>query len=458
MTHPVENVPVKEMPAAAAEMRTRRAIRLRLMRGISGTFGLKVISVLLALLTSIFLTRILGAKGYGDYAYAVTWLKSLVIIGVVGSDQLLVRELAVSSTTAKWGQMRGLLRFANLSGLVASLVLVAIVLGVGALLLDGDPVTRTSFFIAVGILPVAALSRLRQGALRGLDHAVLSQLPEMLIQPALILALFAGAHWVIGERFSAISATGLHAVAVLVAFLFGAALLRWKLPASVREADFSFHTRVWFRSALPLLLVGGMNVINVRIDTIMLGALRSTEEVGIYAVVTRGAEFVSFPLLATNAVMAPTIAALYAQGKMERLQRFVVNGARIAFGAAALIAAGLIGFSALFLSLFGPEFVVGRPILVIMCLAQLFNVGIGAVGLILMMTGYERDVARGVGLGAVMNFGLNILLVPRWGLIGAAAATTTALVVWNSVLVWYVFRRLGLYATVFGRFNRPRKA
>lgn len=448
-------------PKQAALPRTRSgpapSMRRRLLRGATGTFGLKVASVVLALATSMVLTRLLGAKGYGDYAYATTWLKSLVIIGVVGSDQLLVRELAVRTTLADWTHMRGLLRFANVSGLIASVVLAVVAALVAALLFDNDPVARACFLIAVAILPVATLSRLRQGALRGLDHAVLSQLPEMLIQPLLIVLFIVGAGWVLGSGFSAVTATMLHAVGVVVAFACGALLLRAKLPQSVRQAQLAFDTPAWLRSALPLLLVGGMNVINVRIDTIMLGALRGTEEVGIYAVVTRGAEFVSFPLLATNAVMAPTIAALYAQGEMARLQRFVVNGARMAFAGSAAIAAALIGFGALFLGLFGPEFGVGRPILTILSLAQLFNVGVGAVGLMLMMTGHERDVARGVALGAAINFTLNLLLVPRWGLLGAAAASTTALLTWNSILVWFVYRRLGVHSTIFGRFRPPSR-
>jgi O-antigen/teichoic acid export membrane protein len=103
-----------------------------------------------------------------------------------------------------------------------------------------------------------------------------------------------------------------------------------------------------------------------------------------------------------------------------------------------------------FLNIFGQDFVDGKGALIILSVGRLLNVAFGSVGAIMIMTGHEREAAFGVGVSAVANVMLNATLIPKWGINGAALATTISLILWNVTLCTYVFRRLGINATILG--------
>jgi O-antigen/teichoic acid export membrane protein len=88
--------------------------------------------------------------------------------------------------------------------------------------------------------------------------------------------------------------------------------------------------------------------------------------------------------------------------------------------------------------------------LVLLALAQLFFAATGFAGTVLVMTGNESWLVRGVVVGAVTNIGLNALLIPPFGLNGAAAATAIAMTAMNVCLVVFARRRAGVSATPFG--------
>jgi O-antigen/teichoic acid export membrane protein len=115
-----------------------------------------------------------------------------------------------------------------------------------------------------------------------------------------------------------------------------------------------------------------------------------------------------------------------------------------------LVTAGAALLGRWFLGLFfGVEFVAAYTPLMILLIGQFVNSATGAVWFLLNMTGHERETARGLAVSAVLNLMLNLLLTPPFGIIGAAVATTTALITWNVLLWWAVRKRLGINSLVF---------
>ena len=78
----------------------------------------------------------------------------------------------------------------------------------------------------------------------------------------------------------------------------------------------------------------------------------------------------------------------------------------------------------------------------ILVLGQLVNVGSGSVALLLNMTGYEWDTAKGVGIAAGVNFVLSLLLIPIVGIEGAAMANAVSVAVWNILMAGWVYKKL----------------
>ncbi|MGF1512406.1 MAG: flippase [Elainellaceae cyanobacterium] len=416
----------------------------------TGTFCLKISLIGLSFATSIYIARLLSVSDYGLYNYAMAWLMLLQIPSSLGIDLLLGRELAAYRVKSDLESIRGMLRWSNrivlLTSSIISIVAICLLL---VIQYEANSQNFYAISLALAMLPIMALTKLRQGAMRGFDKVVKGQLPETFIQPVLfILILLASSllisksltpHWIIGLRF----------ISVAIAFAYGIFCLNQAIPDNVKTARPKYKSKRWLSSVIPFMFISCAHIINSRTDTIMLGALTGTEAVGIYTVASRGAELATFGLVAINMSLGPKVVAIYSKGNRENLQKLITNSTRMIMGITIPIVICLILLGTTFLQLFGTEFVQGKTALTILSIGQLVNAFCGSSGVILSMTGHERDSATGIGLSAILNVILNSALIPRYGLEGAAAASAISLVFWNIFLVTRVKQRLKINSTFF---------
>lgn len=420
-----------------------------LVSGTAGTAGLRAVSTGLAFATSVVLARLLGPSGYGAYAYVIALLYLLSIPASLGTSKLLVRNVSAYMARADHKLTAGLLKRSDQLVLSASLALALVSYAVSAAISE-DPasVTTRCFWMVLPALPLLVLTRTKQAALQGLKRVVRGQLAENVVVPGLFL-LFVGIWWFAPwTELEPITTIGLYVIAVGAGLITALYLLRKHLPAEVEASEARYATREWLQSAIPLFMVAGLHVVNSRTDVVMLGALKEAEAVGVYNVAARGAEFVVFFMTAADRAFGPTVSSLYEMGERDRLQRLVTTLAQAVLLLSLPIAACFILFGDWILDfVYGPSYMAGHVALAILSGANLVAVAFGAVSLLLMMTGYEREAAIGVGVSAVLNIVLNAVLIPPYGIAGAAAATGTSLVVWNAVFAIVAYRRVGLNPT-----------
>jgi len=424
-------------------------------RGTAGLFASRVCFTGLMFGVNVILARVLGRGGYGSYAYALAWVVLLGVPGILGTDQLLVREVAVYRTRGAWGLMRGFLRRANEAVLVVSVALAAIAAVIARVLArEGNSESLMVFCVALLLLPLITLTRVRQAALQGLNILVVGQLPETLVQPSVFLVLLGVTYWRLGRHLTPGWAMGMNVAATGAAFVVGAVLLRKYLPATAKGAEVAYPDWGWLRSALPLMFLSSVAVIYGQADLLILGALKGAKAVGVYGVADRGADLLAFVFTAAISAMAPTIASLYARGDLEALQIMVTKLVRVTLALSVPVAIAFIGFAYwVLLWIYGAEYVAGQRALAILSVGQLVNVAMGPVGMLLIMTGHEKDATWSIGISALVNVGLNFALVPKWGLEGAAFSAASSMVLWNCLMARAVHKRFGIHSTVLGRIS-----
>jgi O-antigen/teichoic acid export membrane protein len=242
---------------------------------------------------------------------------------------------------------------------------------------------------------------------------------------------------------------GLHIVTFIALGIAATGLMRRRWPEGLAEAKPDYEVRPWLAMALPSIFIAGMGVLQNSIDRVMIGSLLNTDLSGIYNAATRTATLVAFGLQAVNAMLAPMVSGMHSTGDTRQLQRVLRMAAWGLFSYTALGSVALIAFGPWVLALFGEEFAAGYAPLVIMVLAQTVNATCGSVGLLLQMTGHQRKVATVLAVTAVLNVALNVVLIPRFGMNGAAAATGITMVVWNLTMLVIVKRVLNLNPTIF---------
>jgi len=400
----------------------------------------------------IILARLLGAHGYGVYAYAFAIMNLLLVAADAGVPVLLMREIAISQEREEWGLLRGVLIRSGQFVLLASIIIT--IIGILVLWFMADRMTQdqiyTTLFMLL-MLPLATIGKAVIYSMRGLQRVVISQMVELVLRPMLVLLIVAGVFFAFPALRQPQIAMAAQLGAVLTMLIVGIWALRRFLPQAVSTSTAEYRGRQWLKSTLAFVLIGGAGIIYSQADIIMLGWFGSSADVGIYRVAVQGAALVSFGLQAATAVGTSQIARLHAQGDMVRLQRLVTYSTRIIFLTAVAIALvfmlesrAILGF------VFGSEFTAGQFPMIILIIAQLVIAFMGLVGPLLTMTGYERLLSKAYWFSAMLNVVLNLILIPLFGAVGAALATALSLCVWSIFLAFVAIKRLRINVMPFG--------
>lgn len=181
-----------------------------------------------------------------------------------------------------------------------------------------------------------------------------------------------------------------------------------------------------------------------RTGLLLLGIFLAADQVGIYSIAVATASFVPTLLVALNSIFGPVIADLHARRQTELLQRLFQTSTKWCFSLTWPLVAVIVFFSRDLMGLFGASFEAGAPVLALLALAQLVNVAVGSVGNLLVMSGHQRLEIFNSVLMAALTLPLSVVLIPRWGMLGAAVALASGMAGANLLRAWLVWRHLGL--------------
>ena len=407
--------------------------------------GLVGLNLVIAVVTA----RALGPEGFGVFASGLAVANVLTIPAVMGIDRVVIRDVARHHDQDMPARARGLLRHTTrlvlaISTVVAIIALVALAARPDLFL---DPV---AIAVAVGLMPVFALTRMRHASLVGLGRVVAAQLPEALVRPVIYLALITAA-LLAGADVPAALALAMYLVAAAAAYLCGALVQRRVAATTLPGRDVEAPPPGWWREAVPLTFVSGSGTVIANVPTIAVAAWSGPSDAAFVAIAQRAASLQVLALGAVNAVIGPVVARLAGRGDRASLQRLMTRSARRAFVATLGIVAVMVLFSREMLALFGDAFGGAYPPFLLLSAGQLVNAASGSVGTLLIMSGRSGSAAVGFGLGAGTTVLLSLLLIPPAGAWGAAAATAAGVAAWNVSHVVVARARLGIDPTVFGR-------
>ena len=430
-----------------------------LARGVVGALLVQGGGALLILLSEIVLARLLGVTQFGIYATVTAWMFMLVLLGTLGFNHALLRYVPTYIASESWGLLRGILKRTARWTLVASLAIVAatllVVWGGQHFMAAG---IALAFTVALIGLPLQVLSGLRQATLRGLQQIARALLPEYIVRPLILLLLcliVASA----SAGMDAVMALALNLLAIGVAFLIGALWQRRYLPNEATRYEPVYQDREWREVAWPLfMLVGLATVESSRTDIMLLGVLVNADAAGIYAASNRLAEIVLFVIASMNAAAAPMMARLHATGQRPELQSLVSMATLGVLAMALPLSCVLLLFGEPILQWFGAAFAAGYLPLVVLLASQLVVALAGSVMLLLTLTGYQTNAAKFMAWGVALKLLLAFILIPIFGMLGAAISTLCGALLWNMSMLVSVRRNMGVDPSIVGLFSHYWKS
>ena len=395
----------------------------------------------------------MGPERFGIYSYVFALTTILAIPAQMGLPRLVVRETSRAHVHEDWARMLGVWRWAGASALILSSVVSGVAIGCAIFARNEfESSELETFYWGLALMVLIALSRIRGAVLEGLRRVVLGQVADNVVRPFSFIVMVVVFVSVFSDgELSSAAAMALHVVAAGLALAVGTWYMTRNYPAGIRVVPAPIYEgRDWFSATLPLALVSALQQVNTYADIVMLGIFSSAEDVGAYRLAAQGGMLVVFGLQIVSMFLAPYISRIHAQNDIIRLQMLATWAARFSLVIALLAVVILWGWGGyLLVWFFGEQYLVAYEPMMLLALGQAINAFFGPTGVILSMTGYAQDAARGVAVAAVCNIVLNLILIPCFGMVGAATATAVTLAIWNFLLWGSVRRRLGISCTPF---------
>lgn len=420
---------------------------VEVVSGASVAFALKMGGAVLTFCFNLLLARTLGAEGVGIYFLAMTVTIIATVFGRMGLDNALLRFTAANVAVNNWSAVKGLYLKGMSSAIVAS-TLSAVVMFLTAPLL-AEVVFRKSELVvpmrwmALAVVPMTLLI-LHAEMLKGLKRIRDSLLIFGVGVPAISLIgiyILAGVYGVNGAVWAYI-------IAVVLVALFGALLWRLATP-KLRDIKGHFNRGELFKSSRPLFWIDLLTMTINWTAIFSLGIWGTKEEVGVFGIAFRIAMLMSFILFAVNSIVAPKFAEMYKRGDIEALASTARSAAKMMIIMASPLLLIFLFLPEWVMGIFGEEFKGGAILLIVLAVGQFVNIAAGPVAYMLMMSGNEHVLRINVLFIAGVSIVLNVILVPSFGSLGAAIATTICLASMNLISVYFVWRRLNICVIPF---------
>jgi len=391
---------------------------------------------------NVLLARMLGASGTGVYFLALTVATIASVAGRFGLDNALLRFVAANAAQEKWGAVADLHKKGMGITLVLSSVMAVLTF------FAARPLALHVFSDAQLILPLKlmaasivpfSLLKLYSELLRALK-----KIKEAVFIQDMALPLFsAPILLILGKAYGATGAAAAYTVSTLILLLL--AIWLWKRATpELHGASGHFDTGLLLQTSRPLFWVAMLHIAMAWTDTLLLGIWLDNRAVGIYGIAMRVSVMISFVLVSVNSIIAPKFAALHADGAMRELGDLARRAARLMAGVTLPFFLLFLLFPKWVLAIFGDDFGAGATVLAILSVGQFVNVATGSVGYLLIMSGHEKLIRNNTIISAALNLVLNVLLIPRFGIVGAAIASATSLAALNLISAAMVYSSLSI--------------
>jgi O-antigen/teichoic acid export membrane protein len=413
-------------------------------------FLIRVVAAALAYVSQIALARWMGTYEFGIYVYVWTWallIGNIADAGLANAAQRFIPEYTERKNFAALrGYIAGSRRLAL--GLATALAVVAaLAITLGAPLIDNAAIIP--LYLACLCLPVYAFQSVQDGIARCYNWTVVGQLPTFVIRPVLLLAMM-GAAYATGLPTNATTAVICTVASFWLIGIIQTVLLNRRLAATVADGERSFETRRWLATSLPIITVVGFYVMLTYVDVLILQIYRPPDSVAYYHAATKTLALVAFVYFSVSAATAHRFSEYHAAGDRARLTAFLASAVRWTFWPSLALMVVLLALGRPLLALFGSDFAAAYPLMFLLAIGLMARASVGPSERLLSMLGEQRACAIAYACAFAFNLAACLLLIPSFGAVGAAVATSLALIV-ESVLLFVIVKwRLGVHAFIWG--------
>ncbi len=419
-----------------------------LLKGGVSAFSVRLIGYGFNYLFTFLVSRFYGPGGLGTLSIYQTVMQVFSGISKLGFNTLLLRYVAFFSAKNKWDLIKDLyyksLKLTVLIGLISSTVLFfgSDIIAQKFLL---KPTLGIYFRFGAFILLPWILMEIHNDAIRGMKLLFASSFLNQVLLFIIACLAFGISLFFPHNKFVPVVAYSVGMVVTAITSIFWW-LKKAKLPQKIAE-----HVNFREMSGIAFILFSTTMLYMIRgwVETFLIGRYGTTGDLGVYKLALKIATITAVTLNALILSLQPKIAELHGKNDIKKLADIVQNSTAIIFWTSTPILLCFMLIPSFFMGLFGAPFKHGSTILMILTIGQFINAATGPVSNVLMLAGKHKESRNIVLVATLICSGLYFLLIPRYGILGAAWVNVIGFILFNVVPFFYVKYYFGFYTFSF---------
>ncbi|MFC7213390.1 oligosaccharide flippase family protein [Saliphagus sp. GCM10025334] len=416
---------------------TDQAVR-NIFKGAGLVYSGLVLEMLFAFVAQVLAARYLSVGGFGGITTGTAILNIGAIFGSVGLGRGLTRYLPRQNDVDRRSSAQVALFITAPVSIILGL-LVAFNAEVIATQIFGDPTVIVSVQIFGATIPFAALLTVGIGGIRGQQRAREHVYIENILRPTLRFGLIiAAVLYGLGQAAFASAYAIPYAIGAVVALYYFLTAVPGSLSTFIINRG---QAEELLRFSLPFTITSATSFIYRSSDIFLVLYFLNSTAVGIYGVAYAAAQLVSIVSTAFNYLGEPVASKVESNSGLTDMFRVHQSILRWSLIASVPIIVPFVFFPVEFIStVYRAEYASGASTLLILTIGFGIHNVLSTKANILSALGKSTELAVNNTLAAVTNIGLNILLIPSWGIVGAAVATVVAYLLRDLMMileVWY---------------------
>lgn len=411
-----------------------------------------IIDNLLGISNQFLLGRFLGPESYGLFNLGVSIIMVLAVLPRFGLGQALIQFIPYNLSKREYGKVKIGIQFSLKFCLIVG-VLVSGILFIFSEIIATKIFHNTELGIVIKVSSIGVVflafrdtaGSLMQAFRKPKCYVYVENIYMKILQLIIFLiSIFLGY-----RLFGALIAFVCAAIFACVAYAY---ILYSKLYPSLNISSISNHQekepveKELIYLAWPLFLSGFVFLFSGYTDKILLGIYTTSEDVGIYSAAFTLANMMLVIYMAFSYNFRPLVAEFFAARDVSSIQRIFSSVAKWIFIITFPLIIYIVFYSREFIFLiYGESFTKGSPVLIILSIGLAMNGLTGMTGEILVAIKKTRLNLFANIIGAVSNIILNIILIPKYGIIGAAIGTSVGIFLLNIFSLGFVYRELKIH-------------
>ena len=400
--------------------------------GIFLSYGLlKIVGMGLSIVYVFYLSSLLTADMLGVYYLTITIISLAMVISRLGFDMFIVKKVSKYIDDKRIAEIISVMKYVNHRVLSLSIILIFLLIASSkelAFLLLDDYSYNYSIIVVSGVLYFYNMVFIYSESFKAIGELNLSIVFPSILFPLINIIGVSIFFPLFGEIGVFISVS----VTVVVMYILAHFLFYFKL--NKKEGNFDSCPKSESHS-IPhnFYLISLSNYVFASIDTLTLGLLADNSDVGIYNVLLRIVMPFSVLLIVINNIFMRNFSIWHSNGETEKCINMYAKLAKLSIVLGTLFFVLIVFFRMEILLFFGQDYVAGVQALIILSIGSFVMLATGPSAAILMMTGHEDKYKKIVITAGLINVLLSIILIYKYGLIGAVISTSVALIFKNTV-------------------------